>query len=136
MVSNELSFMQEILANSIYPHDISTEFLIWIKYKHYPIVSLGGKAFQYKLSQDFNITSHNKWWIPIRLISNFFSCECIDHVMILWQKSSAFITETIPDHWTMLDIQQAGKYISGNYLYTLCNYFPVIEYPLLHSYSL
>jgi len=35
MISSELSSMQEILSNLIYPYDISNEFLNWMKYKRY-----------------------------------------------------------------------------------------------------
>jgi len=128
--------MQEILANSIYPYDISNEFLIWIKYKHYPVVNLTEEeaSFEFKLSQNFNTTGHGRWWIPIRLISNFFVYERIDSDVVLSQESSSLKIKTFPDHWTILDIQQAGKYISRNYLYTLCNYFSAIEYLLLVSY--
>jgi len=123
MVFNELSLMQEILANSIYSYDISNEFLLWIKYTHYPVINLVEEApFEFKLSQNFNTTSHDKWWIPIRLISNLFVYESIDRVVVSSQEFSLTIV-AIPDHWTILDIQQAGKYMSRNYLYTLCNYF-------------
>jgi len=118
MVSNETSFMQEILANSMYPYDISNKFLIWIKLKYYPVVNLAKEAsFKFKLSQNFNTAIHDKWWIPIRLTSNLFVYENIDRDVILSQESSSFTIETIPEHWAMLDIQKAGKYITKLFIH-------------------
>jgi len=69
--------------------------------------------------QNFNTTNHDKWWIPIKLVLYALS-ESIERMVTLSQEPS-LITREIEiflDHFAILDIQQAGKYISRNYLYT------------------
>jgi len=61
-----------------------------------------------KLSQNFR-TSHGKWWIPIRL--TFINLNFSEPYMLSLQHP---ISDTLytKDDWIMIDIQQAGKYVS------------------------
>jgi len=156
MISSELSFMPEILSNSIYKYkyihiNISNEFSNWMKYKHYPIVSWIQESRPYGiLSQNFR-TSYGKWWIPIRLTFipttlNFEYHIFSEPYMLSSQKP---ITHTLysREDFTIIDIRQAGKYVSKLFIF-ICihiyihyisrNYFlalflSIFEYLLLFS---
>jgi len=144
MIPSERSPMQEILTTYTYKHleyDVQNEFSNWMKYKHYPIVNWTLENFSYgKLSQSFR-TSHGKWWIPIRLnFQNLNLCE----PYVLSSQNPTSNTLYIQDDWVIIDIRQAGKYVS-KYLYLFIyiykisrNYFSalffgIFEYLLLFS---
>jgi len=140
MISHEFSPLQEILLNFIYdPHNLSNEFLIWIKHEHYPVVNWKQETSLYGiLSQNFNTTSYSKLWIPIRLILKPFSLGTLNRVLSS-QEPSKSIIHTIEDDWIIADIRaQAGKYVSRNYLYTFYIIIFRFEYLLLffHLYFL
>jgi len=127
MISSELSSMQEILTNSIYQYeyDISNEFLSWIKYKRYPIVSwIAENRTNGKLSQNFR-TSYGKWWIPTRLYFRPFQTVSNKGISIwiswrsyvLSSQEPSFDTFDDEEHWTMVDIRQAGKYVSKLFIF-------------------
>jgi len=147
MIPSERSPMQEILTTSMYEYDISNEFSNWMKYKHYPIVSWTQKTrFYGKLSQNFR-TGYGKWWIPIKL---FFISLNFWELYELSSQDPTSDTLYVDDDWVMIDIRQAGKYVS-KYLYSSmflfihiyiylisCNYFSalffgIFEYFLLFS---
>jgi len=113
------SSMQEILANLIYPYDPS-KFLICIKYKHYPVLSWTRQGSLGILLQKFNTIIHNEWWWkPIKLILKPDSHEDIYiEVPLLEQSFTAVYINS--EKWMIIDIEQAGKYASQNYLYTFC----------------
>jgi len=155
MIPSEFSFMQEILTNSIYKYDISNEFSNWMKYKHYPAVSW---TLQYNknmhkygiLAQTFR-TSYGKWWIPIRLIFIPTRLNIQEHSF--WEpymlSSKEPITNTLysPGNFIIIDIRQAGKYVSKLFIFIFIhiymyyisrNYFSalfldIFEYLLLFS---
>jgi len=123
MISSELLSMQEILTNSIYKYDISNEFLNWMKYKHYPIVSCTPESrFSFgRLSQNFG-TSNGKWWIPTRLVLRSVSFEDIPSSLSsgTYVLSSQYPISDISypqDNWIMIDIRKAGKYISKLFIF-------------------
>jgi len=119
MISYEFSSMQEILTNLIYiPYNVSNEFLIWINHKHYPIVNWKREASLYgKLSQNFNI-NYGRWWIPIKLILKSFLLGTLKPLILSSQEPSINVFHTIQEDWIIVDIQQAGKYVLRNDLYT------------------
>jgi len=113
MIPSERSPMQEILTNSVYRYDISTEFSNWMKYKHYPIVSgTPRNQFSYgKLLQNFG-TNHGKWWIPIRLIfQNIF------WTLYVLSSQNPIADIIYEGDWVMIDIRQAGKYVSKLFIF-------------------
>jgi len=118
MISFEFSSMQEILANAIYLYDILNEFSNWMKYKRYPIVNWTQESRSYgKLSQNFKINHGKLWWIPTRLV--FKSPISIKGIppWLYWRSyilsSQEPCVDTFHDqeHWIMIDIRQAGKYV-------------------------
>jgi len=114
MISYEFLPLQEILLNFIHaPYDVSNEFLIWIKHKHYPVVNWKQETSLYGiLSQNFSTTNYSKLWIPIRLILKPFSLGTLNR-FLLSQEPSRSIIHTTEDDWVMVDIRaQAGKYVS------------------------
>jgi len=127
MISSELSSMQEILSNLIYPYDISNEFLNWMKYKRYPIVNWTQESRSYgKLSQNFR-TSYGKWWIPTRLVLRPVSIKGIPswqswRSYVLSSREPSFDTFHIQDHWIMIDIRQAGKYVSKLFIFIFIHF--------------
>jgi len=137
MISSELSSMREILANLIYLYDISNEFLNWMKYLHYPVVSWTQESRSYgKLSQNFG-TTYGKWWLPIRLVLKSVSIRGIPSwhhgtsLVLLKQLPSLNIFnnifKVIQSDWVMIDVLQAGKCVLQHYLYILCNYFSALS---------
>jgi len=117
MISYEFT-IQEIIANLMDPY-ISNEFLFWIKHKHYPILRLTREdPFNGKLSQHFNTTSYGEWLIPVKLI--YFIKPVVRNNRIILTRESPVFNYTAQADWTMVDIQQAGKYVPQNYLYTGC----------------
>jgi len=140
MISSEYLSMQEILANLIYLiYDISNEFLNWMKYLHYPIVSWTQGSHSYgKLSQNFNTifyTSYGLWWIPIRLVLKSLSIRGIPSwhpgTSLVLSKQlpslNIFNNSVIQSDWVMIDILQAGKCVLQYYLYILYNYFSTLS---------
>jgi len=121
MTPSEVLSMQEILTNSIYKYDISNEFSNWMKYKYYPIVScIQVNPFSHgKLSQSFG-TSYGKWWIPTRIMLRPIS---IIHSMlsrrtyVLSSQNPTLDTPYAQDDWMMIDIRQAGKYVSKLFIF-------------------
>jgi len=108
--------VQESVAILMDPHDISNEFLFWITYKHYPVLSWTRNFIFLNVSQNFNTISYGKWWIPIRLISKRFFLGSISQ-MLSSQEPFLPTFHSIKDDWIIIDNQQAGKYISQTYLY-------------------
>jgi len=120
--------MQEILTNSIYKYDISNEFSNWMKYKHYPIVSCAPESrFSFgKLSQNFG-TSYGKWWISTRLVLRRVSIKGIHS----WLSGRTYVLSSqypISDisygqnTWIMIDIWQAGKYVSKLFIFIFIHF--------------
>jgi len=114
MIPSELLFMQEILTNSIYEYDISNEFSNWMKYNYYPVVSWTVQDGSYGiLSQNFS-TSYGKWWIPIRLILQNFNLR--ESHMLSSQDPVSYTFYSRED-FIMIDIRQAGKYVSKLFIF-------------------
>jgi len=91
------------------------KFLNWIKYRHYPIVTWTPffKDILYgKIEQYFNTTSYGKWMLLIRLTKQIILPEYFN-VWLTPQKPSKEMTYD-QDGWILVDIQQAGKYVSQN----------------------
>jgi len=89
------------------------EFLNWIKYRHYPIVSWTQKTSIYgKLAQYFNATSYGKWWLPVSITKQSRSYG--NKEWLTSQKPSFLFTHKDEQGWLLIDIQQAGKYASHN----------------------
>jgi len=125
MIPSELSSMQEILTNSIYKYDISNEFLNWMKYKHYPIVSWTEESdYEGKLSQNFSIASYGRWWIPATLVVKPLSIKGFSSQQpsgmgpyeLSWQNPYWDVGH-VPADWITIDIWQAGKYISKLFIF-------------------
>jgi len=103
---------------------VSNKFLFWIRHKRYPFLYWirSRRSHLLNVSQIFNTTSYGKWWIPIRLISSSFRSNLSESSFRVL--SSVIPYSSIPYtlieyfHWIMIDIQQAGKYVPQNYLYT------------------
>jgi len=112
MISYEIwSIIREKLSNT---NLMSIEFLNWIKYRHYPIVSWTRESPIYgKLAQYFNATSYGKWWLPISIIKQSRLYEGIK-VWLTSQKPSTLFTHKDEQSWLLVDIQQAGKCVSRN----------------------
>jgi len=90
------------------------EFLNWMKYRHYPIVTwtLIFEDPPYgKLEQYFNTTNYGKWSLLIRLTKQIVLPACLN-VWLTPQEPSAKVTYDEQDGWILVDIQQAGKYVS------------------------
>jgi len=121
MISYEFT-IQESVAILMDPYNESNEFLLWIKHKHYPVLSWTreGDLLFLNMLQNFNTTSFGKWWIPVRLILKRFSLRNFWSTsdVLSSQKSFLSIFHSIKDDWIMIDNQQAGKYVSRNFLYT------------------
>jgi len=111
MISYEIT-IQEIIDILMDPYNVSNEFLFWIKYKHYPTLSWTREGpFHGKLSQHFNTTSYGKWLIPVKLI-HFVKHDIFrNNRMVLAQRSSSVLIHIAQEDWTLVDIQQAGKYV-------------------------
>lgn len=104
---------QENIAKT-YDSYISKEFLNWISYRHYPVLSWTRKDG--KLTQNFNASSYGKWWIPINLIVET-SVTSESFKLYLTQQNPHFhvnIHVLNMLDWVMVDIQQAGKYLLKN----------------------
>jgi len=115
MISYEFT-IREIVT--ILMDHVSNEFLSWIKYEHYPILSWTREgSYHGKLSQHFNTTSYGKWLIPVKLI-HFVKCDILrSNHTILAQGSLSVSIDTAQTDWTMIDIQQAGKYVSKLFIF-------------------
>jgi len=122
MISYEFT-IQEIVAILMNKFHASNEFVSWIKYKHYPILSWTPEGpYHGKLSQHFNTTSYGKWLIPVKLI-HFVNNILRRRYTMLSRGFPSVSINTAQADWTMIDIQQAGKYVPQNYLYTECQHF-------------
>jgi len=117
MISYEFT-IQEIIAILMDPYHVTNEFLFWIKYKHYPILRWTQKGPFY-LFQHFNTTSYSKWLIPLKLIY-FVKHDISRNKSTILTRGSPVLNYTAQADWTIVDIQQAGKYVPQNYLYTWC----------------
>jgi len=88
------------------------EFLNWIKYRHYPIVSWTKQSpSNGKLEQYFNTTSYGKWLLLIRLTKQIVLPAYLN-VWLTPQKPFKKVTYDEQDGWILVDIQHAGKYVS------------------------
>lgn len=107
-----LSTLQEI-ANT-YGYHIPKEFLSWISYRHYPVVSWTQRDGE--LAQNFNVSSYGKWCIPINLI---VETTVTSENVKLWltQQNPNFNINIHLLHildWVIVDVQQSGKYLLKN----------------------
>jgi len=130
-------YHQEIITILMDSYNVDpNEFLFWIRYKHYPVLSTQEKFF-FNVKQNFNTTSYGERWIPINLILKRISLESTCRVLSS-QVPSSNILHTIEDEWIIVDNDLVGKYVIRNSLYILCNYFPIILSILLlfHLYVL
>jgi len=114
MISYEFT-IQEIVAILMGPYADPKEFLFWMTYKHYPVLSCTRDFIFFNVSQNFNTTSYGKWSIPIRLISRSSLGNIFE--VLSSQKPFLSIFHSIEDNWIMIDSQQAGNYVPQNYLY-------------------
>jgi len=122
MIPSELLSMQEILTNSIYKYDISNEFSKWIRYMYYPIVSWAEVSdSEGKLSQNFTSYSYGKWWIFTKLVLSPVSIKVPPWVAwktyVLSSQNPTSNTDYAQGSWIMIDIQQAGKYVSKLFIF-------------------
>lgn len=101
--------IQEEVAETFVPSD----FLSWLVYKHYPVLDLQQKSLYWgTLTQNFNASNYHKWWIP----TNIMTKTSLDNTTKLWltpRKPSVYIDYV--EDWTIVDIQQAGKYLLKDY---------------------
>lgn len=100
-------------AAKTYGYYISKEFLNWISYSHYPVLSWTQRDG--KLAQNFN-ASYGKWWISINLIVET-SVTSESFKLWLTQQKPYFHINTLMLNmldWVIVDIQQAGKYLLKN----------------------
>jgi len=111
IISYEIwSIIREKLSNTTL---MPIEFLNWIKYRHCPIVSWAQKTPVHgKLAQYFNATSYGKWWLPVIITKQYRSYGIKD--WLTSQKPSFLYTHKDEQGWLLIDIQQAGKYVSRN----------------------
>jgi len=125
MISYEFT-IREIVAILMDPYHVSYEFLSWIKYKHYPILSWTREGPSHgRLSQHFNTTSYGEWLILVKWI-HFVKHDILrSNHTILTRGSPSVLIDTAQADWTMVDIEQAGKYVPQNYLYTGCHAPPI-----------
>ena len=109
-MSYDFWFMKKKLDEGYYCNTSSNEFLTWIQYKRYPVISwkqnIMGSRILNTLSQNYN-TSY-RWLIPlnlkkISLKKNYKTC------LSSYVNSARFVSST--SDYVMVDIQQAGKYI-------------------------
>jgi len=117
-----MNLPQEIVVMLTDLYDIDpNDFLFGIRYKHYPLLSwIWGGDFLGKLSH-FNATNYGKWLIRVKLIvkHNILGNNRVE----LAQKSFSVLLYTAQEDWTIIDIQQAGKYMLQSYL---CTYYVII----------
>jgi len=106
--------IREKLSNTN-PYYVSNEFLNWIKYKHYPIVSWTRETLLFgKLAQYVNATSYGKWWLPISITKQFLYPGIYDKICLTSQKPYTYLFHKGESGWILIDVEQSGKYISRN----------------------
>jgi len=94
---------------------MSDEILTWIKFKYYSIVNWTQETSSGKLEQRLNATSYGKWWLPIIItITDQFSFLESIKVCLTSQQPSTYLTLRSEQEWILVDVKQAGKYISRN----------------------
>jgi len=122
MISYEIT-IEEIIDTLMNPHNISYEFLFWMRNKGYPVLNWIRRFTFLTVSQNFHTTRNvpDMWWIPIRFISEPSSFRNIlfdnSSRVLSSQKPFSSIPYILTDDWIMIDNQQSGKYVLQNYLY-------------------
>jgi len=97
------------------PYYISDEFLNWINFKHYPIVRWTQKTLFFgKLSKSFNAASYNKWWLVTSITKQFLYPRGCDEICLTSQEPYIYLIHEIEQHWMLINVKQAGEYISRN----------------------
>jgi len=112
MIPYEIWSIREKLSNTN-PYYLSDEFFNWIKFKHYPIVSWTQETLSFGLlAQYFNAT-YGKWWLPTSITTQFLYPK-IFKIRLTSQKPYIHFNHRDQQGWVLVDIKQAGKYISRN----------------------
>jgi len=115
MFSYEIwSTIRQKLSNTN-PYYMSDEFLNWVNYKHYPIVSWTQKSLFFgKLSQYSNATSYRTWLLPSITKQVLYPRGC-DKICLTSQEPYIYLIQEVEHNWELINVKQAGKYISRNY---------------------
>ncbi|KAG5309103.1 AMPN Aminopeptidase, partial [Pseudoatta argentina] len=104
--------MKKELDGGYHCNASSNEFLTWIQYEHYPVISwkrnITDYGVKYILSQNYNTTSYSRWLIHINLeeksLKGSFK-KCLSSYI-----QSIIYTIFRQNSYRMVDIQQAGYY--------------------------
>jgi len=105
------SIIQINLSNLTYPYYMPNEFFNWLKYRHYPTVSWTQETLSSgRLAQYFDAISYGKWWLPINIIEQSETIK----VYLTSHEPYKYLNRKNEQVWILVDIQQAGKYVSRN----------------------
>jgi len=105
-------------------------------YRHYPIVHWTIKnSFWCKIAQNFNTSNYGNWWIPINIILKNNVPENFE-VWLTPRDPYTEINYVTNHNWIIIDIRQAGNYLSRNLIIYLRDYSPNNKYLFVIFYSL
>ncbi|XP_071648518.1 aminopeptidase N-like [Temnothorax longispinosus] len=113
----EFWLIQVVTAES-YGYHITDKFLNWILYEHYPFLKwTQNGSFYGELAQasDFSTLHYGNWWMRINVIVKSSSGQSYKTRQTLERHASIFAL-VIQGDMIIIDIQQAGKYLSSNLL--------------------
>jgi len=100
-------------------------------YEHYPIVRWAIQDSSWgKIAQNFNTSNYGNWWIPISIILKSNLPGTIE-VWLTPREPYNKIDYITKDDWVMIDIRQAGNYLSRLLLYTYVIILQIMNTSLL-----
>jgi len=115
MIPYEIWFtIQEKLSNTN-PYYMSDEFLNWIKFKHYPILSWTQETLPFEKLTQYNLNATiGKWSLP-SISKQFLYPRICDKTCLTSQEPYIYlIYQGYKQGWILFNVKQAGKYVSRN----------------------